>query len=216
MCSPPASCCSMRRLCVVYANVGAQDLLGLSLRQARGLRSASCSRTRRRCSNCCSARSATARPVAGHEFALTPIALLQAARAPAVVDITVTPLGEPERRTAAAARAGRRAGAPAHRARERVARARRRQPADDAAAGARDQKSARRPARRGAAAGARAATTTALKEYTTVIISEADRLRALVDTHARALRPAAQAPAQRARDLRARVPAAAQRGAARA
>ncbi len=80
------------QLCVVYANVGAQDLLGLSLKQARG--------------HPVSELFAGAAPLvallrrsllnseicADHELDLSPLPLLQSARAPVVVDITVTPL----------------------------------------------------------------------------------------------------------------------------
>ncbi len=80
------------QLCVVYANVGAQDLLGLSLKQSRG--------------HPVSELFAGAAPLvtllrrslnnneicADHELMLSPLPLLQSARNPVVVDITVTPL----------------------------------------------------------------------------------------------------------------------------
>ena len=52
----------------------------------------------------------------------------------------------------------------------------------------------------------------ALKEYTTVIINEADRLRALVDSMLGPVAPAADDAGQHSRAVRARVPPAAQRG----
>ena len=63
----------------------------------------------------------------------------------------------------------------------RAADADRRQPPDESATSARDQEPARRAARRCAAARARAARRALLREYTSVIISEADRLAGLVD-----------------------------------
>lgn len=78
-------------LCVVYANVGAQDLLGMSLNPSRGcpiqelFRDATALRTLLR-------RSLEhAQPCAGHEIELL-AASTQGTRDPAVVDITVTPL----------------------------------------------------------------------------------------------------------------------------
>ena len=80
------------QLCVLYANVAGQDLLGVSLKQARGLPLGELF--------------AGAQPLiallrraledntscAGHELALIPVARLPAARTPALVDFAVTPL----------------------------------------------------------------------------------------------------------------------------
>ncbi|HEX9138817.1 MAG TPA: nitrogen regulation protein NR(II) [Steroidobacteraceae bacterium] len=79
-------------LCVVYANVGAQDLLGVGLNQARGrpvgdlfaeatALTALLRRSLERSEIC-----------AGHEFVLTPVAAAQGLRTAVIVDITVTPL----------------------------------------------------------------------------------------------------------------------------
>jgi two-component system, NtrC family, nitrogen regulation sensor histidine kinase GlnL len=78
-------------LCVVYANVGAQDLLSFSLNQSRGRP------IQELFPNCTVLRELLRRsldhtePCAGHEIELL-AAGAQAPREPAVIDITVTPL----------------------------------------------------------------------------------------------------------------------------
>ena len=78
-------------LCVVYANVGAQDLLAVGLNQARGhpltelfCDAQSLDQVLRRALK-------RGEPYAGHEIPLTPSAY-QGHREPSVVDVTVTPL----------------------------------------------------------------------------------------------------------------------------
>ncbi len=80
------------QLCVVYANVSAQDLLGLSLRQTRGhpvselfVAPQSMVELLRRALD-------SGETCAGHEFALTLAGTLPDAAAPIVADITATPL----------------------------------------------------------------------------------------------------------------------------
>ncbi|HEY2416790.1 MAG TPA: nitrogen regulation protein NR(II) [Steroidobacteraceae bacterium] len=79
------------QLCVVYANVGAQDLLAVGLNQARGRpitelfdESQSLELLLRRSLE-------RGEPYSGHEIALT-ASVKQAHREPVVVDVTVTPL----------------------------------------------------------------------------------------------------------------------------
>jgi two-component system nitrogen regulation sensor histidine kinase GlnL len=80
------------QLCVVYANVGAQDLLGLSLKQARGHPVSELFAGAGPLIALLRRSLANTEICADHELALLPIPLLQSARAPVVVDITVTPL----------------------------------------------------------------------------------------------------------------------------
>ena len=120
-----------QQLCVRYANIGAQDLLGISLRQARGLPIGDLFAGAQPLIDLLQRELEDNKILAGHEFVLTPVATLPSARAPAVVDFTVTTLEDDIEGKLLLLRTGRRARPAAHRARERIARARRRQPADD-------------------------------------------------------------------------------------
>ena len=84
-----------KQLCVVYANVGAQDLLGVSLRQARGLPVGELFAGAQPLVELLRRALEEDKICAGHEFALIPVATLPATRAPVVVDATVTPLEDP-------------------------------------------------------------------------------------------------------------------------
>ena len=184
-----ASSCSMRSCVAIYANVAAQDLLGVQPEPGARppVRRLSC--TTRTGSSSILRRALDDRR--GHCGSRAHGAARRRAARAARARCHHHAARRPAHRHASAARARRRHAAAAHLARERSARAPRRQPADDSAARARDQESARRPARRGAAARARAAEAS-LQEYTGVIISEADRLTALVDSMAGPSAPAAE------------------------
>ena len=80
------------QLCVVYANVSAQDLLGLSLRQTRGHPVKELFAAPQELSVLLRRALESGEICAGHEFSLTPIAALPAEATPIVVDITATPL----------------------------------------------------------------------------------------------------------------------------
>jgi two-component system nitrogen regulation sensor histidine kinase GlnL len=79
-------------LCTVYANVGAQDLLGLGLNQVRGRPVSELFAEPEALVALLRLSLERAEPCAGHEIALTPIAPLQGPRPPVVVDVAVTPL----------------------------------------------------------------------------------------------------------------------------
>ncbi|MGA8706637.1 MAG: nitrogen regulation protein NR(II) [Steroidobacteraceae bacterium] len=78
-------------LCVVYANVGAQDLLAVGLNQARGRPITGLFDESQALDLLLRRSLERVEPYAGHEISLTP-ALKQGHRDPVVVDITVTPL----------------------------------------------------------------------------------------------------------------------------
>src|SRR4051794_31346984 len=80
------------QLCVSYANVGAQDLLGMSLRRALGLPFAELFAGAQPLIDVLQRALSDNEPCAGHELALTAPSSLPAARAPVLVDFTVTPL----------------------------------------------------------------------------------------------------------------------------
>ncbi len=80
------------QLCVVYANVSAQDLLSLSLRQTRGHPVSELFAAPQSLIELLRRALERGETCAGHEFTLTPIATLPAAPVPIVVDITATPL----------------------------------------------------------------------------------------------------------------------------
>ena len=80
------------QLCVVYANVGAQDLLGLSLKQARGHPVSELFAGAKPLIELLCRALDSAETCAGHELALAPVPMLQSARPSVLVDITVTPL----------------------------------------------------------------------------------------------------------------------------
>ena len=80
------------QLCVVYANVGAQDLLGLSLRQSRGHPVSELFADVQSLVELLRRSLQHGEICAGHEVALVPVATLHSTRTPVIVDITVTPL----------------------------------------------------------------------------------------------------------------------------
>jgi len=167
-------------LCVVYANVGAQDLLGLSLNQSRG-------RPIQELFPSCTPLRALLRraldrtePCAGHEIELL-AAGAQLPREPTVVDITVTPLeGQLTGTHLLLELADARARARISRESEMLSRLDSsrlmiKQPAHEI-------KNPLGGLRGAAQLLDRELRDAALKEYTAVIINEADRLRALVDS----------------------------------
>ena len=79
------------QLCVVYANVGAQDLLAVGLNQARGHPITELFEDSQALALLLRRSLERGEPYAGHEIALVP-ALKQGHREPVVVDVTVTPL----------------------------------------------------------------------------------------------------------------------------
>lgn len=78
-------------LCVVYANVGAQDLLAVGLNQARGHPITALFEDSHALDLLLHRTLECSEPFSGHEIALVPV-LRQGHRDPVVVDITVTPL----------------------------------------------------------------------------------------------------------------------------
>src|SRR5579871_450184 len=78
-------------LCVVYANVGAQDLLAVGLNQARGNPIRGLFEDSQALDLLLRRALERGEPCSGHEIALVP-ALKQGSREPVVVDVTVTPL----------------------------------------------------------------------------------------------------------------------------
>ena len=168
------------QLCVLYANVGAQDLLGVSLRQARGLPVRDLFAGAQPLIELLRRALEDNKTCAGHEFALIPVATLPAARAPAVVDFTVTPLEDEFQ--------GRRLLLELvdARARQRIARESELRSRTDGSRLmirqlAHEIKNPLGGLRGAAQLLERELHDTALKEYTAVIISEADRLCSLVD-----------------------------------
>ncbi len=169
------------RLRLVYANVGAQDLLALSLRQAQGHPAGELFADAQTLIELLQRSLDNQEVCAGHEFILTPISLLQAARPPVLADITVTPMESAtgERQLLIELVDAR--------ARQRIAREAELLTRAD---GSRLMVRQLAHEIRNPLAGLRGAAQLlerelpreALKEYTTVIISEADRLRDLVDT----------------------------------
>ena len=175
------------RLCVLYANVGAQDLLAVGLGQARGRPVTDLfvySETLHRLLQRSLERS---EPCAGHEVALLPAAM-PGNREPMIIDITVTPL---ER-----ALTGRQLLLELADARMR-ARISRDSEMLSRLDGSRLMVRQLAHEIRNPLGGLRGAAQlldrelrdAALKEYTTVIINEADRLRALVDSMLAPSRP---------------------------
>ncbi|MCC7462953.1 MAG: PAS domain-containing protein [Gammaproteobacteria bacterium] len=181
------------QLCTIYANVGAQDLLGLGLNQARG---------RPLSELFVDAAPLTAllrlalerdEPCAGHELSLLPVAGLQGPRPPAVVDAAVTPLSGPT--------SGRYLLLELSdaRLRQRITRESEMLSRFDGG-----RMMARQLAHeiRNPLGGLRGAAQllerelpdAGLKEYTTIIINEADRLRTLVDTLLGPSRPPRRTP----------------------
>jgi two-component system nitrogen regulation sensor histidine kinase GlnL len=169
------------RMRLVYANVGAQDLLALSLRQAQGHPVGELFADAQALIELLQRSLGNLEICAGHEFTLTPISLLQAARPPALVDITITPIESPsgERQLLLELVDAR--------ARQRITREAELLTRAD---GSRLMVRQLAHEIRNPLAGLRGAAQLLerelhkeeLREYTTVIISEADRLRDLVDT----------------------------------
>ena len=79
------------QLCVVYANVGAQDLLAVGLNQARGHPIGELFQESQALNQLLRRSLERREPYAGHEISLTP-SVKQGHREPVVVDVTVTPL----------------------------------------------------------------------------------------------------------------------------
>jgi two-component system nitrogen regulation sensor histidine kinase GlnL len=167
-------------LCVVYANVGAQDLLAVGLNKARGrpvgelfsepqVLDSILRRSLERSETC-----------SGHEIVLTPFAL-SGKREPVVVDVTVTPLeGQVTGRHLLLELAD-------ARTRQRITRESEMLSRLDGSRLMIRQLAHEIKNPLGGLRGAaqlldRELHDGALKEYTTVIINEADRLRALVDS----------------------------------
>jgi two-component system nitrogen regulation sensor histidine kinase GlnL len=169
------------QLCVLYGNVGAQDLLGVGLRQARGLPFGELFAGAQPLLELMRRALAENESCAGHELALTPVATLPESRAPALVDFTATPLGDPL--------GGRRLLLELvdARARQRITReSELRSRADGSRLMVRqlahEIKNPLGGLRGAAQLLERELEQSRLREYTTVIIAEADRLCALVDT----------------------------------
>jgi len=167
-------------LCVVYANVGAQDLVGISLKQARGHPISELFAGPQPLIDLLRRALANTETCSGHEFALAPVPTVQP-RAPVIVDITVTPLE------------GQITGT--HlllelidaRQRQRISRGTELLSRVDGSRLMTRQLAHEIKNPLGGLRGAaqlldRELHDGALKEYTTVIINEADRLRTLVDT----------------------------------
>jgi two-component system nitrogen regulation sensor histidine kinase GlnL len=80
-------------MCVVYANVGAQDLLAVGLNQARGHPIRQLFEDSQALDLLLRRSLERGEPCSGHEIALVPaLKLKQGSREPVVVDVTVTPL----------------------------------------------------------------------------------------------------------------------------
>ncbi len=79
------------QLCVVYANVGAQDLLAVGLNQARGHPIGELFQESQALNQLLRRSLERSEPYAGHEISLTS-SVKQGHREPVVVDVTVTPL----------------------------------------------------------------------------------------------------------------------------
>jgi two-component system, NtrC family, nitrogen regulation sensor histidine kinase GlnL len=169
------------QLCVLYANVAAQDQLGASLRRARGLPLSDLFAGAQPLVKLLQRALEDQKICSGHEIALLPVATLAAARTPAVVDCTVTPLEDPHRNRQLLLELV------DARARQRIAReSELRSRADGHRLMIRqlahEIKNPLGGLRGAAQLLARELPDTGLKEYTSVIISEADRLCSLVDT----------------------------------
>ena len=167
--------------CVLYANVGGQDLLGVSLNQARGLPLGDLFAGAQALVELLRRALEDNKSCAGHELALVPVATMAASRAPAVVDFTITPIESPL--------AGRQLLLELvdARARQRIAReSESRSRADGSRLMVRqlahEIKNPLGGLRGAAQLLERELHDSRLKEYTAVIINEADRLCSLVDT----------------------------------
>src|SRR5579863_1727064 len=167
-------------LCVVYANVGAQDLLAVGLNQARGRPITGLFDESQALDLLLRRSLERGEPYAGHEIALIPN-LKQGHREPVVVDITVTPL---EGQVTGTHLLLELADA---RTRQRISRESEMLSRLDGSRLMLRQLGHEIKNPLGGLRGAaqlldRELHDGSLKEYTTVIINEADRLRALVDS----------------------------------
>ncbi len=180
-------------LCTIYANVGAQDLLGVGLNQVRGRPLAELFVDAAPLTALLRLALERSEPCAGHELTLTTIAGLHGPHPPVVVDVAVTPLE------------GQLTGP--HLLLELAdARLRQRITRENAMLSRIDgsRMMARQLAHeiKNPLGGLRGAAQLlerelhdgGLREYTTVIINEADRLRTLVDTMLGPSRPPQKAP----------------------
>jgi len=166
-------------LCVVYANVGAQDLLAVGLNQARGHPLTALFEESGALDELLHRALERSEPYAGHEIQLSP-SIKQGRREPAVIDVTVTPL---EGQVTGTHLLIELADA---RTRQRISRESEMLSRLDGSRLMLRQLGHEIKNPLGGLRGAaqlldRELHDGALKEYTTVIINEADRLRALVD-----------------------------------
>ncbi|MFO1400324.1 MAG: nitrogen regulation protein NR(II) [Steroidobacteraceae bacterium] len=180
-------------LCTIYANVGAQDLLGLGLNQVRGRPLSELFADPAPLAALLRLALERGEPCAGHEITLTPIAGVQGPRTPVVVDVAVTPLEGQVTGPHLLLELG------DARLRQRIAR-------ENALLSRIDgsRMMARQLAHeiKNPLGGLRGAAQLlerelhdgGLREYTAIIINEADRLRALVDTMLGPSRPPHKAP----------------------
>ena len=179
--------------CTIYANVGAQDLLGLGLNQVRGRPVSELFADPGALVAVLRLSLERGEPCAGHEIALTPIAQLQGPRESVVVDVTVTPLeGQVTGRHLLLELAD-------ARVRQRIARENELLSRLDGSRMMVRQLAHEIKNPLGGLRGAaqlldRELRDGSLKEYTTVIINEADRLRTLVDTMLGPSRPPEKVP----------------------
>ncbi|MFT3906669.1 MAG: nitrogen regulation protein NR(II) [Steroidobacteraceae bacterium] len=79
-------------LCAIYANVGAQAMLGVGFNQARGRPVAELFSDAQPLVHLLRRALERSEPCSGHEMTLCPTPTLQGARSPVVADVTVTPL----------------------------------------------------------------------------------------------------------------------------
>lgn len=168
-------------LCVTYANVGAQSLLGVGLNQTRGRPISELFADTTSLTELLRRSLDRGEPCAGHEIALAPIHSIQLKREPVLVDVTVTPLEGQVTGThllVELADAG---------LRQRISRDSEMLSRVDGSRLMARQLAHEIKNPLGGLRGAaqlldRELHDGGLKEYTTVIINEADRLRVLVDT----------------------------------
>ena len=180
-------------LCTIYANVGAQDLLGLGLNQVRGRPISELFADAAPLAALLRLALERGEPCAGHELSLLPIAGLQVPRAPVVVDAAVTPLeGQITGRHLLLELTDARLRQRITRENELLSRI------DGGRMMARqlahEIKNPLGGLRGAAQLLERELHDGGLKEYTAIIINEADRLRALVDTMLGPSRPPRRVP----------------------
>ena len=180
-------------LCTIYANVGAQDLLGIGLNQVRGRPLSELFADPAPLTALLRLALERGEPCAGHELTLTPVAGLQGPRAPVVVDAAVTPLEGQITGTHLLLELG------DARLRLRIARENEMLSRIDGSRMMARQLAHEIKNPLGGLRGAaqlleRELHDGGLREYTTIIINEADRLRALVDTMLGPSRPPHKLP----------------------